>query len=155
MMLGVVGSDGARMPPYWFPKGLRVGSKEYLEVLQTVVKPWLDATYPEGNYVWQQDGAPGHNANVTQKWLKANLANFWPKELWPPSSPDLNPLDYGFWGVLESRACSVPHKSVEALKISVGEHWANMSEAFVQSTCLSFRRRLEAIIAANGGHIEN
>ena len=22
--------------------------------------------------------------------------------LWPPSSPDLNPLDYAIWGVLEN-----------------------------------------------------
>ncbi|QQP37280.1 Uncharacterized protein FKW44_017497 [Caligus rogercresseyi] len=46
MMLGVVASDGKRMPPFWFPQGLRVGAKEYLAVIKNVVKPWLDATYP-------------------------------------------------------------------------------------------------------------
>ena len=50
MMLGVVGSDGKRMPPFWFPKGLRVGTKEYLEVMEGTVKPWLDANYPDNNY---------------------------------------------------------------------------------------------------------
>ncbi|QQP57842.1 Uncharacterized protein FKW44_002969 [Caligus rogercresseyi] len=33
------------MPPYWFPKGLQVGAKEYLEVIRDIAKPWMDATY--------------------------------------------------------------------------------------------------------------
>ncbi|QQP55180.1 Transposable element tcb2 transposase, partial [Caligus rogercresseyi] len=119
MMLGVVSSDGNRMPPFWFPKGLKIGAKEYLEVMQNVVKPWLDATYPEGNYVFQQDSAPGHKAKITQKWCEENLAAFWPWSMWPPSSPDCNPLDYGIWGVVERKACSIPHASVDALKAAV------------------------------------
>ncbi|QQP48712.1 Hypothetical protein FKW44_009107 [Caligus rogercresseyi] len=34
------------MHPYWFPKGLRLVAKEYLEVMRGIVKPWMDATYP-------------------------------------------------------------------------------------------------------------
>ncbi|QQP40634.1 Uncharacterized protein FKW44_014746 [Caligus rogercresseyi] len=95
MMLGVVASDGKSVPPIWFPAGLKVGTNEYLDVLKTVVKPWLDSTYPEGNYVFQQDSAPGHKAIKTQKWCSDNLTNFWPWGMWPPSSPDCSPLDYG------------------------------------------------------------
>ena len=93
MMLGVVGSDGKKMDPYWFPKGIRVGTKEYLVSMKLVVEPWLRRNYPGGNYVWQQDSAPGHASKETQKWISENLAAYWKKELWPPSSPDLNPLD--------------------------------------------------------------
>jgi len=88
MMLGVVTSDGKAMPPYWFPQGLRAGAKEYLDVMEKVVKPWLDATYPSGNYCWQQNSAPGHKAKIVQDWCLENLANFWPSDMWPPSSPD-------------------------------------------------------------------
>ena len=142
------------MPPYWFPKGLRMGATEYITVMEDIVKPWLDATYPEGNYVWQQDGAPGHTANKTQKWCADNLAKFWTKEMWPPSSPDLNPLDYSIWSVVESKACAQPHANVQMLKASVNKEWANMSEEYVARTCNAFRKRLEAVIAAKGGHIE-
>ncbi|QQP40167.1 Uncharacterized protein FKW44_014133 [Caligus rogercresseyi] len=62
-MLVVVASDGKSMPPFWFPAGLKVGTNEYLDVLKTVVKPWLDSTYPEGNYVFQQDS---QNPEVVQ-----------------------------------------------------------------------------------------
>ncbi|XP_059094623.1 uncharacterized protein LOC131889516 [Tigriopus californicus] len=154
MMLGVVSSDGKRMPPYWFPKGLRVGAKEYLEVMQEVVKPWLDATYPDNNYIWQQDSAPGHKAKVVQTWCKDNLAGFWPSNFWPPSSLDCAPLDYGIWGYVESKACATPHSSVDAMKAAVEREWAAMDEEYVSRVCRSFRPRLEAMVEAEGGHFE-
>ncbi len=154
MMLGVVASDGKRMPPFWFPKGLRVGAKEYQDVLKDVVKPWLDANYPDGNYHWQQDSAPGHKAKTTQQWCKDHLANFWPADFWPPSSTDCAPLDYGIWGYVESKTCATPHKSVDDLKASVEQEWANMSEDHVMKVCQAFRPRLEAMVAVDGGHFE-
>ena len=154
MMLGVVASNGKKMPPFWFPRGLKVGAKEYLEVMATVVKPWLDATYPDGNYCWQQDGAPGHKAKIVQKWCSEHLADFWPSNFWPPSSPDAAPLDYGVWGFVESKACVVPHPSVEAMKASVEREWDAMEEAYVRKVCRAFRPRLEAMVSANGGHFE-
>ncbi|QQP40381.1 Uncharacterized protein FKW44_014399 [Caligus rogercresseyi] len=49
------------------------------------------------------------------------MPKFWAKEVWPSSSPDLNPLDYAVWGELERHACATPHPSVEALKASILE----------------------------------
>lgn len=154
MMLGVVASDGEKMPPHWFPKGLKIGAKEYIEVMQMVVKPWLDVTYPNGGYVFQQDSAPGHKAKVTQKWCTENLAGFWPWTMWPPSSPDLNPLDYGIWSALQPKACATSHASVNALKLSVEKEWSAMDTDFIVATCQSFRPRLEAMVDAKGGLFE-
>ncbi len=94
-MLGVVGSDGKAMPPYWFPSGLKVGTKVYLDVMENVMKPWLDETYPKDNCMWQQDSAPAHKFITTHKWCKPNIVDFWPWSMWPPSSPDCSLLDYG------------------------------------------------------------
>ena len=55
-----------------------------------------------------------HTANLVQEWCKENMAGFWSKELWPPSSPDLNPIDFAIWSNLESKACSSNHSSVES-----------------------------------------
>ncbi len=154
MMLGVVASNGKAMPPYWFPAGLRVGAKEYLEVLQTVVKPWVDENFPGENVCWQQDSAPGHKAKVVQKWCLENFQHFWDMSFWPPQSPDANPLDYGIWGTLDTRACATPHHSVANLKASVELEWDNMGEDFIRKTCKVFRARLEKIVAVGGGHIE-
>ncbi len=94
MCLGVIASDGfAKMPLHWFKPKTKVGQKEYQDTTETVVQPWLEEHCSEMRYVQQQDGAPGHTAKKTQKWCQENLQDFWPKSLWPPSSPDLNPLD--------------------------------------------------------------
>ena len=85
MMLGVAASNGARTPPILFKKGLCVDTKEYPKVMEQV-KLWLESTFTEGNYVWQQDGVPCHNSKKSQDWC------FWPKE---PSSPTSIPLTSG------------------------------------------------------------
>lgn len=91
MMLGVVGSDGNRM--VWFPSGYRLTGQDYVEVLKNHVKPFIEGVIGNSPYVFQQDGAPAHTSKVAQEWLRGNL-RFWDKNLWPPQSPDLNPLDY-------------------------------------------------------------
>ncbi|UYV68049.1 hypothetical protein LAZ67_5002908 [Cordylochernes scorpioides] len=59
MVLGVISSEGDVMPPHFFEKGLRMNTDTYINVLETVVKPWMDIWWPqEGNcnpldyYVW-------------------------------------------------------------------------------------------------------
>ena len=135
-------------------RSMRRLAKDLGADLGVVVKPWLDATFPDGNYCWQQDSAPGHKAKTTQKWCQDHLADFWPSHFWPPSSPDCAPLDYGIWGYVESKACAVPHWSVEALKTSVEREWAAMSEDHVRKICHAFRPRLEAMVSAKGGHFK-
>ena len=154
MMLGVVGSDGKKMPPYFFKSGLKINTEVYLNVMRRVVKPWIEATYPDGNYIWQQDSAPAHGSNKTQKWLADNLASYWPKELWPPNSPDANPLDYAIWGEMTKRVGGTSYNSTDDLKAAILREWDDLPEAYVRKSCRSFRRRLEDIVAADGGHIE-
>ncbi|UYV78418.1 hypothetical protein LAZ67_16001289, partial [Cordylochernes scorpioides] len=42
MVLGVISSEGDVMPPHFFEKGLRMNADTYINVLETVVKPWMD-----------------------------------------------------------------------------------------------------------------
>ena len=43
-------------------------------------------------------------------------ARFWRKEMQPPQSPDLNPLDYSIWGVLQERVQGPSHPNMESLQ---------------------------------------
>jgi len=52
--------------------------------------------------VFQQDGAPAHNAARTQEWCRANLPGFWEKGVWPGNSPDLSPIE-NIWAGLKKR----------------------------------------------------
>lgn len=80
--------------------------------------------------------------------------DFWLKSMWPPYSPDANPLDFSFWLHVEARACSICHPNVDALKAAVNKHWDGMDPDYIIKVCKAFGKHLEAIIMADGGYIE-
>ena len=50
-------------------------------------------------YVFQQDSAPAHCTRQTVQLLQHEMPKFIATDLWPPNSPDLNPIDYQICGV--------------------------------------------------------
>ena len=40
--------------------------------------------------------------------------------MWPPASPDLNPLDFNIWLILEAEACAKTHDTIQRFE-SVSE----------------------------------
>ncbi len=153
-MLGVVGSDGKVFPPYWM-KGT-MDAKQYKQLLSHKVFPALNSTYGVEKWIWTQDGAPAHTSNVTQAYILSKLGSkgFWSKELWPPNSPNLNPLDYFMWSGVENKACRVYPPNVDALKASVEKEWNSIPAATLRSVCSRFRSRLERCVNAKGGVFE-
>ena len=154
MMFGLVASDGKKMPPVFLPSGMRMNAKEYIShVLEPHVLPWISANYEDPREpVFVQDGAPCHTAKITQKWLDEHL-NYWAKDMWPPSSPDLNPLDFSIWAKVQSDACKDTHPNTTALIKSVTKALSNMSEDYIRNTCARFRPRVEAVIKCEGEYI--
>ena len=154
MVLGVVSNEGDVMPPHFFAKGLKINTEEYLKVLKEVVKPWMDRVAAGRHYIFQQDGAPAHNSNTTQEWCRMNLPEFWPKEVWPPSSPDCNPLDYYVWGVCEQDVNKAPHNNMASLQAKITEVMGSLDRNTVAKACRSFRRRTEQVVDAGGDFFE-
>ena len=150
-------TDGQKMPLIWFPTGYRLTVADYVKILGEKLVPWVRNAYPGGNVILQHDGAPAHTSNAAQKFLadQHDIMGFWDKLKWPPYSPDANPLDFAFWPHVEYRACRVRHPNINALKTSVDKEWNEMGEEYVIKVCIDFRKRLEAIIAADGGYIED
>ena len=151
MVLGVVSSNGDVMPPY-FPEGLRVAANDYIKVLETRVKPWMVGVASKKPYVLQQDSAPTHMAHMT--WLYQQLPHHWPPDLWPPSSPDLNPLDYYVWGVLEKKVNYCPYNTKQELKDAIMGAMDHMDRMEMKKACSTFHHRLEVVIEKKGSHIE-
>jgi len=63
-----------------------------------------------------QDNAPAHRAGDTVEFLSRNTPDFISPLLWPPSSRDLNPVDYDVWGVLQQRVYRSRIRDVDHLK---------------------------------------
>jgi len=154
MVLGVISNEGDVMPPFFFQKGERVNAACYINVLRTVVEPWMRQVAAGRHFVFQQDGAPAHTANTTQDWLLTHLPEFWPKEIWPPNSPDLNPLDYYVWGVCERDVNKHPHNNVDSVKAKITEVMQGMGRQEIVKACKRFRARIEAVIDNDGDFFE-
>ena len=153
-VLGVISNEGDVMPPHFFEPGERINPQVYLHVLRTVVKPWMEAVSAGRPYIFQQDGAPAHRSDVVQIWLQENVHSFWRRDLWPPYSPDLNPLDYHFWAVAEKMSNSRAHSNVETLKTAISAAFSNIATNECRRACASLRARVDKVIAANGSWIE-
>ncbi len=86
MTWGAIASNGKKSPLFRIPDGVKINKETYLAFLEDKVLPWILEELP-GVPIWfQQDGAPAHIGKIVQAWCKDNFRQFWPKELWPPSS---------------------------------------------------------------------
>ena len=52
-------------------------------------------------------------------------------DLWPPNSPDLNPVDYKIWGCVQERVYQKPIRDVNQLKQRLVEVWSDVQQTVV------------------------
>ena len=115
MVFGVVSSEGHIMPPHISEVDLKVNTKVYLDVLKSVVIPWCNQVAGGRPWVRQQDSALAHKSKETQAWLQKECYDFVPFSHWPPSSPDLKPLDYFVWLYVENITYMTSHNTKASL----------------------------------------
>lgn len=136
-------------------KGVKTGAKVYQQdVLEGVVRPLNTGLFSGQRWVFQQDSAPAHKAKTTQEWLRKNIPAFISAEDWPSGSPDLNPLDYKLWSVLEMMACKTPHKNLDSLKRALVRAAASIPLDTVRAAIAEWPQRLQACVKASGAHFE-
>ena len=155
VMIWAAVSKKGKFPLVFVEKGIKINAEYYKSnILESVLKPHGDSIYPNEQWVFQQDSAPAHKAKISQDWCSDNLADFITSTQWPPSSPDLNPLDYSIWGVLEARVNATRHKSVESLKAKLTKEWESLSMDYVRAAIEGWPGRLRATVKAKGGRFE-
>ena len=146
MVFGVLSSEGHIMPPHIFEVGLKVNTKVYLDVLKSVVIPWCNQVAGDRPWVWQQDSVPAHKSKETQAWLLKECYDFVRFSHWPPSSPDLNSLDYFVWSYIENITNLTSHNTKASLIAAIRRVFTELLPALVEKTCSQFRIRIEAVI---------
>ena len=105
------------------------------------------------NWIFQQDSAPSHISKSTQDWLHINYSKLIMQEDWPPSSPDLNPLDYCIWGILEAKG-NAKYRSLDSLKASVLLKWDKLCLKVICATIGQWGNRLSLVIDKDGCQFE-
>ena len=76
------------------------------------------------------------------------------KSIKPPSSPDLNLLDYFVWSYIENITNMTSHNTKASLIAVICQVFTELPPALVEKACSQFRIRIEAVIEAEGSYIE-
>jgi len=83
------------------PQKTIVNQKTYIDFLKTSLLPECRRLYPDNDFVFMQDSAPSHHAKATQNFLRDSTPDIISSQEWTSHSPDLNPLDYSVWDILQ------------------------------------------------------
>ena len=96
---------------------------KHLDILEETVWPAVRIPTARKKLWYQQDGAPSHCTNRALAFLnekfKSRVISRRCSVPWPAHSPDLNPLDYWFWGSIESKICKERPANITELKFII------------------------------------
>ena len=71
---------------------------------------------------------------------------------WPSSSPDLNPLDYSIWAILEKNTLTKDFNAINSLKMALRREWNKISIESIRKACLAFSKRVKLCVEKEGSH---
>ena len=96
-----------------------------------------------------------HHARATVEYLCQVTPEFISPNLWPPNSPDLNPVDYRVWGCLQDWVYQKCILDVDELKQHLVEVWSHFSQAIIDEAINEWRKRLLACVQIKRHHCEH
>ncbi len=79
------------------------------------------------------DLAPARAARTTQLLL----VEFWIPTDWLPYLPDLSPLDFAVWHVLQAKVPAMPQADLDTLCLSIATEGDRLVMEYIRNTCLT------------------
>ena len=77
--------------------------------------------------------------------MKIEYLDFISRDEWPSNSPDLNPMNYSVWSILEEKACAKPHYNFESLKRALTKAWNEIMEDCSDGPLRDLKKILELL----------
>lgn len=151
---GIIGDH--LIGPYFFDGN--VTGQSYLEMLQNNVIPALvERGYTISDVIFQHDGAPPHFTLDVREWLD-NTFDEWIGRggdiLWPPRSPDYNPLDFFLWGYVKNKVYQTQPADMNDIRNRIALAFDSVTPEMLIALQHNFSRRMDLTIEQQGGHIE-
>uniref|UniRef100_A0ABD2X775 DUF4817 domain-containing protein n=1 Tax=Trichogramma kaykai TaxID=54128 RepID=A0ABD2X775_9HYME len=129
--------------------------------LRILIQNIPDARF--GNIIYQHDGAPQHTADITLdvldnlfpgRWIGQGRGDRQPVIRWPPRSPDLNPLDFFYWGWIKEKIYCNEIVNIDDLEFRITAAAASITPEMLEDVRRNFVKRLRLCLRRAGGHIE-
>lgn len=127
-----------------------VTAARYREVLEEYLPTILDF-----DSIFMQDNAPIHKARTVQQWFRDMGIEL---VVWPPYSPDLNPIE-NLWKLLKAKIIELrPELTVmkdndttqQLLIETAQEAWGLLEDQLLNKLAEGMQKRVDAVKAANG-----
>lgn len=157
-------SEIGTIGPYFFEDSdghtASVNSDRYLKLLSGKFLPALLRKGVNLEDAWfQQDGATPHTATKIVEWLEENFKgrylSYRTERIWPPHSPDLNPLDFFLWGYLKDHVYTEKPTTLHELKLGIKKSMRSIHSETYPAVIQNFRERLSLVQEQKGGHLEH
>jgi len=137
----------------------------YKNLLKRQFFPAVKRQNAVNEYWFMQDGATPHRTKdvfeaifdcFDTRVIGLNYPNFANGGLeWLPYSPDLNPLDFFFWGYLKDKSYKNNPETLSELKNAIIFEINNIDVQVLQRVIQNFCKRLELYQEGDGGHFEH
>jgi len=79
---------------------------------------------------------------ATIEIIRREMTDFIAPDLWPSNSPNLNPVDYRLWAVLQERVYQQPVQDVDELKRRLIDCWSSIQQAIIDQAIDQWRGEL-------------
>lgn len=140
----------------------RLNGQRYLQFLQEQLPNLLEdlPLQTRINMWFMHDGAPPHFSLIVREHLNTVYPDRWIGRSgpvsWPRRSPDLNPLDFYFWGDLKRRVYATPMASEDELRQRIFHHSQEIKNniQMIWRVQPSLVRRARECIRQGGAHFE-
>ena len=157
-------ADGRVLKVIWHVKNgqnVSVNTDRYCEVIDEMVTRL--SRRDRHRLWWQQDGATCHTSKKSGEKLHGIFGNRVISNKveerhgvpWPAKSPDLNPLDYAFWGMAMQRVYKDNPQTIDGLKECVENFFMSLPQETIRKSVANLLKRAELGVKNKGSHFES
>lgn len=136
--------------PLTFYEG-RLNADAYINTISEPLLPYLDETFGRDRDDWwfMQDNAPCHKAKKALKWFEDHNI---PLLDWPPTSPDVNPIE-NIWKDIDHGLTKYRITNVAELRQAITDIWNNYPLERCIKLVDSVPKRVSRVLKAKGDNI--
>ena len=146
------------MGPFFFTE--TINGQRYLTMLKEQVMPAIQLFPRIPELIFMQDKAPPHWAKSVRNFLNEVFPMRWmgrgsPNHPWPPRSPDLTPMDFFYWGYLNSRVYGVSaFANLNTLRQKIVQECDEIPQDLIRRVIEDYGHRLRQCIVCEGRSVE-
>lgn len=151
--------NGYIIGPHFFER--TINGEMYLDFLRNDLPGYLEEiSLDVRQRMWfQHDGAPAHHYQRVSRFLRRRFEDRLiirnGPVLWPPRSPDLNPLDFYFWGYAKDFVYQIAPTTRADMMDRIRRACRTVTQETLVEITQNFRQRLTLCLNNQGGHFEH